>query len=446
MKREALIEGLSTEILAYVMHGSFPEQQIVGELRPDGLDGRFEDYESLIRLHFVLRPDVVRFVERLPQRLRSIKTETENVSRTTRGQVDGRIDWSRTVRERYARNPNDRSLFVCESRSEDYDTDENVVLKRLLALINDTLADCADLFEREYDWVTDRWQENLNLVDALRSIVKRNVHVTRIREPAAYEPTDRMLQRTASSRGDVYREAARLLGEYRRSLAADEGAIADLLERTAVTPDDDETLLELYVLFQYVSAIESLDDEAFTIRTIESGSQEVARLERDDAELILYHDSSARDRGLSFVPEEFERSRGELSRAGLVQREAQSVAETYFEDRELRRSTGRPDVIVLEIREGGSREYLVTEVKNSTNYDTVRSGIKETLEYLAFLRQNDDLVFDDDRPFGSGWNGVLVIQDLDGEETADLDDQESIRILQASEVEDRLTRVLKNVL
>jgi len=446
MKREQLVEGLSQDILAYVMHGSFPEQHVVEELEPEGIDGRFEDYESLVRLHFVLRPDVVEFVERLPRRLRSIETATENVSRTTRGQVDGRINWSKTVKQRYSRNPNDRSVFVCESRSENYDTDQNVVLKRLLALVHETLTNCAELFERGYDWVTERWQENLELVDQLRNIFERNVHITRIRDPEQYEPTDRMLQRAWSSRSALYREAAELLWSYRRSLAADEEAIAELLRETAITPDDEETLLELYVLFRYVSTIEALSDDRFRLRTIQSGSQEVARMENGDQELVLYHDNSGGDRGISFVPEEFERPREELSRAGVVQREAQSVAESYFQERELRLSTGRPDVIVLEVRRETERQYLVTEVKNSTSYDTVRSGIKETLEYLAFLRQDGELVFDDEQPFGTGWNGILVIQDIEGEETAGLDEQQSLRILQASEVEGKLRRVLENVL
>jgi hypothetical protein len=446
MRREQLVEGLSQDILAYVMHGSFPEQHVVSELSPDGVDSRFEDYESLVRLHFLLRRDVVEFVERLPRRLRGIETATENVSNRTRGGVDGRINWPGTVKQRYSRNPNDRSLFVCDQRSENYDTDQNVVLKRLLAVVYETLSTCGDLFEREYDWVTERWQENLELVDVMRTVFERNVHVTRIRDPATYEPTDRMLQRAAASRSELYREAAGLLGTYRASLNADEEAIADLLRETAITPDDEETLLELYVLFRYVSAVEEMSDERFTLRTIQSGSQEVARMERGGQEVVLYHDNSARDRDLSFVPEEFESPREELSRAGVVQREAQSVAESYFQERELRQSTGRPDVIVLEIRDDEQRQYLVTEVKNSTNYDTVRSGIKETLEYLAFLRQDDDLVFDDEEPFGSGWNGLLVIQDLEGEETAELAEQQSIRILQASEVETKLQRVLENVL
>jgi hypothetical protein len=446
MKREQLVEGLSQDVLAYVMHGSFPERHLVEELSPEGIDGRFEEYEDLVRLHFLLRSDVVEFVQKLPRRLRNIETATENVSRTTRGAVEGRIDWPGTVKQRHARNPRDRSLFVCERRSENYDTDQNLVLKRLLAVVHETLTSCADLFERGYDWVTDRWQESLELVDLLRNVFERNVHVTRIREPAAYEPTERMLQRAAASRSDLYREAASLLEDYRASLRAEEDAIADLLRDTAITPDDEETLLELYVLFRYVSTIEGMSDEQFTLRTIQSGSQEVARMERDEQEVVLYHDNSGGHRGLSFVPEEFETPREELSRAGVIQREAQSVAESYFRDRELRQSTGRPDVIVLEVRDDEQRKYLVTEIKNSTNYDTVRSGIKETLEYLAFLRQDDDLVFEDERPFGSGWNGLLVIQDLEGEETASLDDQQSIRILQASEVEAQLKRVLENVL
>lgn len=446
MNRRELVEGLSQDILAYVMHGTFPEQHVVNELKPDGLDGRFEDYESLIRLHFVLRPDVVEFVERLPRRLRSIKTETENISNTTRGRINGRINWPSTVRERYSGNPNDRSIFVCESRSEDYDTDENVVLKRLLSLIYHTLEDCADLFARGYEWVTDRWKESLELVEVIRNVFQRNVHITRIREPKEYEPTDRMLQRAETSRSDVYREAAALLQGYRASLAAEEAAVADLLERTVITPDDEETLLELFVLFRYVSSIEKLTDDRFTIKTIESGTQEIATLDSENRELVLYHDNSARDRGLSFVPEEFEQPRSELSRAGVIQRETQSIAEAYFKNRKLRRSTGRPDVIVLEINSTAGREYLVTEVKNSTSYDTIRSGIKETLEYLAFLRQDEKLVYGDDEVFGSGWNGVLVIQDIDGEETADIYEQRSIRILQASEVEHRLTDVLENVL
>ncbi|MFQ3319102.1 MAG: hypothetical protein ACI8UR_001969 [Natronomonas sp.] len=447
MNRDELVAGLSEDILTYVMHGTFPEQHVAQEIKPAGLDERFDDYETLVRLHFILKPDVVDFVESLPQRLRSVKTQTESVRKTSRGHVSGRISWSATVRKRYSTNPKDRSLFVCDDRSENYDIAENIVLKRLLAVIYRTLEDCEQYLRADYEWVTDRWKENLELVETLQRIFERNVHVKRIRDPESYEPTERMLQRAEESRNPVYTEAAAFLRSYRETLDANPEAVADLLERTAITPDDDETLLELYVLFRYVAAIESLRQESFTLSTIATDSQEVARMVDDDTEIVLYHDNSGRDRDLSFRSEEFGKLRGELSRTEMVQREAHETLASYFKNENFHRRSGRPDVIVLEINGEDSHEYLITEVKNSTRPETIRTGIKETLEYLAFLRHENDFVFEADTEyFGSGWNGLLVVQDIDGKETASLDEQRSIRILQASEVETRLKDILQEVL
>lgn len=447
MDRRELVDALATDIFAYVMHGDLSERHVVSELRPNDLDERFADFESLVRLHFVLRTDVVDFVEALPKRLRSVKTQTRDVTETTRGGIDGRIDWPSTVRERYATNPNDAGLFVCDTRHEDYDIDENVVLKRLLAVVYRTLDDVERFLKRDYDWVTDRWHENGELVDTMKRIFERNVHVTRIRDPESYEPTERMVQNAEASRNEVYRDAASLLREYRRSLQADEEAIRELLEQTLITPDDDETLFELYVLFRHVAAIEALRDDQFTVQTIETGAQEIAHLETETESVYLYHDTSAGDRGLSFNPEsDAETADGDLSRMERVQRESLEVARTYFPDRNFESATGRPDVIVLEVQRDETREYLVTEVKNSRRVETVQRGITETLEYLAFLRQDDEFVHDDDGFFGTGWNGVLVVQDIEHEPTASLDDQQSIKILQASEVEEKLRRVLGEVL
>lgn len=447
MDRGELVDALATDIFAYVMHGDLSEQHVASELRPDDLDERFADFESLVRLHFVLRSDVVDFVEALPKRLRSVKTQTRDVTEKTRGGVDGRIDWPSTVRERYTTNPNDTGLFVCDRRHEDYDVDENVVLKRLLAVVYRTLDDIERFVKRDYDWVTERWHENAELVDAMKRIFERNVHVKRIRDPEDYEPTERMLQHAEGSRSEVYRDAASLLRTYRRSLRADEDAIRELLDQTTITPDDDETLFELYVLFRHVAAIESLRDDQFTVQTIETGSQEIAHLETDSESVYLYHDTAAGDRGLSFNPTPEEpTAETDLSRMERVQRESLEVARTYFPDRDFTSVTGRPDVIVLEVETDDTREYLVTEVKNSRRIETVQRGITETLEYLAFLRQDDEFVHDDGGFFGSGWNGVLVVQDIEHEPTAPLDEQQSIKILQASEVQEQLRRVLREVL
>jgi hypothetical protein len=446
MDRAALIEQLSEDVLAYVMHGSFPSEHVAAEIKPDALDERFYEYEMLVRLHFVLDPDVVSFVESLPSRLRNIKTRTKRVPNESRGGIDGRINWTETIKRRHSHTPGDRSLFVCETRSESYDIDENVVLKRLLALIYSTIDECEEYLSRDYEWVTGRWKESDDLIETMRRVFERNVHVTRIREPEAYEPTPRMVQRAERSRDGIYRDASRLLRRYRRTLEGDRTAIRELLHRTAITPDDDETLFELFVLFRYIDAIEQLSDEQFRLRTIESGSQEVAKLIDGDTEIVLYHDNSARDRGLSFLSDVPDKEPGDLSRTELVQREARIVTDEYFVDRSFRSTTGRPDVIVLEVQSGSNTEYLITEVKYSTRPETVSQGIRETLEYLTFLRDDGELVHDEKGHFGSGWNGVLVVQDIDEYETASLEAQRSIRILQAAELESKLTEVLEQVI
>ena len=91
-------------------------------------------------------------------------------------------------------------------------------------------------------------------------------------------------------------------------------------------------------------------------------------------------------------------------------------------------------------------------MKHSTREETIRTGIKETLEYLAFLRINEDYVFgrntsDEMDIFGSGWNGLLVVQDLD-QEAPSVDEQEDepITILQAKELTEELPGILENML
>jgi len=447
MDREALIDSVSEDLFAYVMHGSMPEDHVAAQIKPNGLDERFEDFDSLVDLHFVLRPDVVEFVESLPHRIRSIKTQTKNVTTANRGEISGRIDWEATMTTRASSAPGDRSLFVCDTRHESYDIDENVVLKRLLSLIYTTLDDSEAYLRAEYDWVTDRWQENLELVDRLRDLFERNVHVTRIRDPEGYEPTDRMLQRAETARNEIYRDAASLLRDHRASRRGDVDAIRNLLEQTTITPDDEETLFELYVLFQYVGAIEDHQDGDATVATIETDRQEVARIENEDgSDVVLYHDNSARDRNLSFVRAPIEKTDAELTRSERVRRESRRVLDQYFEDDEFHLHTNRPDVIVLEIQRDDRFEYLVTEVKHSTQAETIHEGVTETLEYLAFLRKDEELVYEERSPFGSGWNGVLVVQDIEGRPTASVDEQETIRILQASELPTAIPELLDRVL
>lgn len=451
MRREKLLEEVTSDIMAYVMHGNFSERDLAKSIKPEELDDRFEEYELLLDLHFVLQSDVVDFVRKLPKELRSIRTETDTISRTSHGTVDGHINWGATIKRRYSQNPSDSSLFVCDHRSENYDIAENLVLKQILSVIYTTLKEAGEYLRGEYDWVKDTWKGNESLIEEIINIVERNVHVTRIREPDAYEPTERMLNTAETARQEIYRDAAELIRNRNKLFSGDSDAIRTLLDETAITPDDNETLFELFVLFRFISTLESMQTGEVTFETISTDRQEVARV-NGDREIVLYHDNSARDRDLSFIADVPEDDEETLSRTEKVQAIAKDIAENYFTSRSIEDHTGRPDVIILEIKdeESNTYEYLITEVKYSRNIGTIRQGIKETAEYLAFLRINEDFVFDHESGsgyFGSGWNGMLVVQDLN-EETAPLSDQETqaIKILQASELEKELDTVLHALL
>lgn len=453
MDRDDLLDRLTEDILAYVMNGAFPEREFANVIKPDALDERFSEYELLLDLHFILTPEVIQFVEELPRNVRTLKTETESVSRTTRGAIDGKIDWAGTIKQRYTQTPSDRSLFVCDNRTEDYDTAENLVFKRVISIIYETLREADEYLRREYAWVDERWDSTL--IDHLERIVEQNVHVRRIRDPKAYEPTDRMVNTALESRHEIYRDAAKLLQTRRALFAGEREHLEQLLNETAITPEDDETLLELFVLFRFIATLEKFHETTAQFEMIKSEKQEIARLEgADDSEIVVYHDNSAGDRNISFRPVPNE-DKDHLSRTEKVHTKGFEIANSYFKETDFRTHTGRPDLIVIEINHAdGDREYLITEVKNSTNAKTIRQGIKETLEYLAFLRygekkEDEDFVFGDassENYFGENWNGLLVIQDL-GTETASLEEQEEnpMKILQASELEGSLEMVFERL-
>lgn len=452
MNREEILESLTQDILAYVMAGDFPEREFAQTVKPTELDERFNDYELLLDLHFILREDVVEFIEALPRRLRRIRTETESTSNTRRGAIDGRINWNATFKQRYTQNPRDTSVFVIDNRTIDFDIPENIVLIHLLQVVQRTLQQADSYLRREYDWVQQRWHEKGALIDELSAIMDRNVNIRRIRDPEGYEPTERMLTTAENSRQLIYREAASLLRARDRLYRGDRDELQRLLEFTAIAPDDQDRLFELYVLFRFVSILDDLRNENVVFETIATDRQAVAHLP-GSPEIAIYHDNSARDRNLSFRTEEESELQDPLPRSHRVQHVAHEVAQSYFK-KDFEDHTGRPDVIILEVRdkETDQYEYLITEVKNSKREKTVRQGIKETLEYLAFLRINEDFVFGKDSEdadyFGSGWNGLLVVQDMEKEVQQfeeQLSSNQPIRILQAGEVEEGVRTALKRL-
>ena len=449
--KEEIINQLGQDILAYVMSGSRAETEIARRIKPEQLDDRFVDYQLLLDLHFILRPKVVKFVKKLPQRLRSIKTSTKINTKVRHGGIEGRINWGSTIKRRYSQNPQDRSIFVCDNKTVNYDIPENIVLKHLISIIHECLQNAKEYLKNDYTWNEEAWRVEEQLIDDLERIVERNIHVDRIRSPDHYEPTERMLISAESSRQPLYFDAAELVNKRRDIQEGDADEIEDLLENTAITPDDDSTLFELYVFFRFVSVLEGLRSDQVSLETIESDKNEIARFDGDPP-MVLYHDNSPRDRGVSFNVDDSFDELDELSRSDRVMKGAKELSDNFFAEGDSS-YTGRPDVTVLEIRneERNEYEYLITEVKDSTNKSTIKKGIRDTLEYLAFLQiedpdddENEEYIHNNTESeiFGSNCKGLLVTQDLDRETQSYEEQSSKMKVIQASELQEKLPKII----
>lgn len=455
MQPDELLDSVAANLELYVMSGRL-DGDVVGEALADAAFGeRIVGFDDLLVLHYLLESETVTFAEELRRRVRELRTGTETESNVTRSEVSSRIDWQRTVRERYARNPDDSTLFVTRSRYEEYDLDENVVLKALLERLDAGLETWADELAR-YDW-GDGWSESL--VERTRRTIAGNVNLNRIRRPETGEPSGRMLEAASRSRHALYREAAERYLRYDEVLSSDPDreTIRDLLANTLIVPTDGgrsdrrrySTLFELYVVFAVVEALEEILGEAADLAPVRAGRDAVGAFELSGGDrLSVFYEQAAGSKQFSFlgstdgvdaesvtrreaVRERTRRIRGELTDAGSQVR------------------TKRPDVLVVYESDGRvvpDRSFVV-EAKYHTpgddGADTVERGVEELLEYLTYMRHDGALVFDAPDPadrYGDG-NGLLAVNDDDALDT-DIDARHPVRVAQAGDLSAVLRRQL----
>lgn len=355
--------------------------------------------EKLLRIHFVLtttdeagRAGVIDFIRELPERVRRIKTTVSHQKNTFRGEVRGRIDWKDTIARRHARNPRDRSVFVCAEREKNYDIHENLVLKRLLQVIHGIVyGELEPAIEGGYGWV-GRWvSEEDRLQMTLESIFLRNVYLRRI-DLSDVQVTERMISTAKKSRQPLYREAAHLLARYRRLMNYDfePEEAKELLRNTFIQPDRTEVLFELYWVIKIVEQHRArAGSEDFDFQIIEPGSNVIARWEWDDCTYTLYHDSTGE---FGFRESLDELRRAMVDRDNYLGREVK-VAEKLEGLIKLKDQSlwgGRPDIL-LEKRgpEGELEALLIGEVKYTDNRQYAIQGLRELLEYIALIKDAD---------------------------------------------------------
>jgi len=403
---EEIVEAIKGDFHTYLRKGVRLDS-VVGEAHPD-LD--IVDIESLLRIHFVLTSNaekekavgVTDFVDQLPERVRRLKTTTTGRRETVRGEVKGTVDPHETLKRRSQIGQPDEPLFVCFQREEHYDIEENLVLKRLLTVIRDILReDLKPILDdpEGYDWLrywtTPSKEQGEELPhERLLRMYRENIYLNRISVDES-DVTARMIESVKRSRNQLYREAATLLERYRRLMRQQltDKEAREVLNNTMIAPEANDTLFELYWIFRLLGTFNQVE-----FRVIRDQNPSIiASWEDAGYQYTLYHNSTGNQsqfrEELKDVPADED---GYLRRMHEVLQTWQNLS-----DRLLNRGGadtlwgGRPDIVLekVAISEDDASELeqvFVGEVKYTADSDYVATGLRELLEYMAFVRRSTD--------------------------------------------------------
>jgi len=450
---EELLSDVADDFHTYLRRG-VRFDQVIGSAHED-LD--IDDIETLLRVHFVLTEasedrevGVIDFMRRLEDRVRQMKTSTAPQSREYRGEVRGHIDWQGTVKSRAREGRLDEPVFVCSEPEEHYNIDENLVLKRLLTVIHEiVMTDLADAVENPtgYDWLS-AWTSPLgeserrseSATDVLQRVYERNVYLQRI-DVIEGAVTDRTIESVKRSRSQFYREAAELLDRYRQLLRHElnSAEARDILNHTLIAPEKTETLFELYWVFRVLDSFDAA--EYRVLADWRESPSTIARWEQDGSRFVLSHDSTGE--ALTFhesLDTQDINSDGYLFRLNEVLGRWQSLSKELL-GRGGSESLwgGRPDIVLERFEENTDGEWLVEdvflgEVKYTQNVDYAATGLRELLEYMAFVRHDSEsreYVERSEHVLESETvRGLLFTDDL-GVDAADV--EEGVRIVEYSE-------------
>ncbi|KXB05892.1 hypothetical protein AKJ52_02875 [candidate division MSBL1 archaeon SCGC-AAA382C18] len=434
--QEELVGPVASEMLNFLQDGTIDPDFVGEHLEFKGID-RIQDWESILRIHFVLSDKVVEFLEKLPERVRRIKTESEKQEIRRKGEIRGRVNWKKTIIEQ--KSTSDESLFVSQNPSKNYDVSENLVLKKILSIIHTVIErDLEKPLEKDYNWLKKLGKDK-ETVNYLKNIYRKNVHINRIQDPSQYNVSDRDISIAENSRKELYKEAASLLIKYRELMEEkyDEKELEELLRETLIIPGDTPTLFELYSIFKLICKMK----KDFKLIKIAGEKDGIAVFEKGEKEIIIYHDSTGK---MSFhekakeledaAPDnkQLERYRKSVVKhAEIIEKLLNKTDESFY--------GGRPDILVEYRRDGELKELDIGEVKYSENKSVFSDGLKELIQYIYFSRENEEYSLENAKV-----KGILVVDKkefLDEDKLDELDSDKEIDFVSDLEILD--TEMLK---
>lgn len=393
---EILLTEIADDFCQFLRQGQINVQSFANKSQPNL---NIDDVRKLLRIHFALtksddpeNPGVIDFLEKLPQRIRRIKTTVSHRKNRFDGEIRGRICWKSTIGMRFREYPDDKTTYICKQREKNFDIPENLILKKLLRIIYEIISeDLKVAIEQKYGWVKEWFADDESLIKILNDVFFRNIYLRRI-TLVQEEITPRMISNAKKSRKPLYREAAHLLERFYQLMNYDlnEREVRELLENTFIKPEKTEVLFEFYWAIKIVKAFQEESPDRLAFKLLEPGSSVVAEWEHGDYRYKLYHDSTG---SFTFHENLKDHITGEeddnyISREILVLRALSEMVNVSEGDTLW---GGRPDIVLEKYTKETTPELigiLIGEVKYTQSKDYAIQGLRELLEYIGLVRES----------------------------------------------------------
>jgi len=392
---EDMLEEISDELIIYLKQGSIRVDSFLKKV-----DLNINNFEQLLRIHFLLKEEVKEFIEDLPYLIRNIKTSTQKTNREVNGEIRGRIDWQATISNRSKNAYTNGNTFVCQQVDKDFNIKENLVLKKFLNIINNILYNDLNSSWNDYSWLSD-WFNNDGLFKKFEQIMSKNVYLKKINLDNTII-TERMIADSKKSRNFLYRRAAELLEFYFdyiennswKDRDKENKEILELLRKSFIKPEKDSVLFELFWVIQLIRA----NAKGYKFNLLDGSSNLTAEWLRGNYKYSLYHDSTASNE-LNWnvdLNEIKNSSNSYLKRKALSYENAKKISNIFNSEINSSYWSGRPDIII-EIRkrsDNSLKKIVLAEVKHTRNHETAKGGLKELLDYIYLIKDSNDKYFD----------------------------------------------------
>lgn len=404
LTKEDIIEEVASYMHTYLKEGRLSIQPFLKDLSIN-----IDSLKDLLKIKFLLQENTESFVEKMPGRLRRFKTTTISSKELVHNDIRGRILWQDTYQERY-KSGNDSTIYITSKQNRSYDTDENLVLKETLVIIEQLLyKDKLYNAIEKMSWGV-QWKE-------LSLHVKHALHKNSYIERVTFQQTTRKQRLRASQhRLPLYREAANVLKNYYRLMRGEYTTeeLKDILYNTFIMTDNEDTLMELYWTIQLIKERTSKE----TYFMISEGQTKVAEWRTADSLFIVSHNTSGPKDLL------FSISFDELQSINhpIIKQLIRSKGWSEYYSREIFGTgygkgfwSGRPDILIEKRNTESNRleELIIGEVKNTSQTQYAKEGLWELSEYIYLLRDRNNQFL----KHGLSIKGILCLGDLKVNET-----------------------------